>query len=253
VVDALLDREVPPHAVPSVKRAVRTAAIWLAIWLGPVLALAALLGPDHVYTHIATFFSQVAVVTFGGAYAVLAYIAQEAVEHYHWLQPPEMLDGLGLAETTPGPLIMVVEFVGFLAAYRNPGALHPILAGTLGATLTTWVTFAPCFLWIFVGAPWVEALRGKASLSAALSAITAAVVGVIANLAVWFGIHVLFAESREVGPLGWDVPVLASIQPLALVVMLGAAVALLRYHLGMIPVLAASAAVGLLAWAVGLA
>lgn len=253
VVDDLLDAGIPDHAQPSVPRAVRTAAVWLAIWLAPVLGLLLLLGPQHVFTQIATFFSQVAVVTFGGAYAVLAYIAQEAVEKYGWLQPPEMLDGLGMAETTPGPLIMVTEFVGFLAAYRNPGSLHPLLAGFLGATLTTWVTFAPCFLWIFVGAPWVEALRGKKSLSAALSAITAAVVGVVLNLAVWFGVHVLFTESRPVDLLGstFDVPILASVEPLAVAVAMGASVALLRFHVGMIPVLAVSALVGIVAWSAG--
>src|SRR4051812_31090793 len=135
-----------------------------------------------------------AMVTFGGAYAVLAYVAQQAVEHYGWLQPGEMLDGLGMAETTPGPLIMVTQFVGFMAAFRAPGALPPLLAGTLGGLLTTWVTFAPCFLWIFVGAPYIERLRGNPALAGALSAITAAVVGVILNLAVWFALHTVFGQ-----------------------------------------------------------
>ena len=160
-----------------------------------------------------------AVVTFGGAYAVLAYVAQQAVETYGWLEPGEMLDGLGMAETTPGPLIMVVQFVGFMAAFRDPGTLPPLLAGTLGGLLTTWVTFVPCFMWIFLGAPFVETLRGNRALSAALAAITAAVVGVILNLAVWFALHVMFAEVKEVRVIGMtlDVPVLGSINPAALV------------------------------------
>jgi chromate transport protein ChrA len=148
-----------------------------------------ILGRDNVFSDIATFFSTIAVVTFGGAYAALAYVAQQAVEGFGWLGPGEMLDGLGMAETTPGPLIMVLQFVGFMAAFRDPGSLPPLLAGTLGGLLATWVTFTPCFLWIFLGAPFVELLRGNRALTAALSAITAAVVGVILNLAIWFSIH----------------------------------------------------------------
>ena len=187
-----------------------------------------------------------AVVTFGGAYAVLAYVAQEAVNHYGWLAPGEMLSGLGLAETTPGPLILVTQFVGFLAAYRAPGALDPMVAGTLGALLTTWVTFVPCFLWIFLGAPYIEALRGRASLSAALSAITAAVVGVILNLAVWFGLHVVFGtvDERRLAGLRVLVPDVATIDPVALVLAALALVAMLRFKVGMIPMLAVSAALG---------
>ncbi len=237
VIDALLDRQVPEHARPSVGRALQTAAIWLVIWLAPVGALWAVLGRENVFTRIALFFSGAAVVTFGGAYAVLAYIAQQAVENYHWLTPPEMLDGLGMAETTPGPLIMVVEYVGFLAAARNPGSMSPLLAGFLGATLTTWVTFAPCFLWIFVGAPWVEALRGKRSLTAALSAITAAVVGVIANLALWFGMHVLVHDG--------------AVDVVACGIAIASAVAILRFHAPLPAVLAGAAGSGLLAWALG--
>ncbi len=174
--------------------------LFLVLWLGPVVALVATLGVDHVFSEIALFFSKMAVVTFGGAYAVLAYVAQAAVDTHGWLKPGEMLDGLGLAETTPGPLIMVTQFVGFLGAYRDAGELPPLAAGSLGALITIWVTFAPCFLWIFIGAPFVERLRGHAGLSAALAAITAAVVGVILNLAVWFALHVIFAE---VGNLNW--------------------------------------------------
>ena len=156
------------------------------------------LGTQNVFSQIALFFSKMAMVTFGGAYAVLAYVAQQAVEHYGWLKPGEMLDGLGMAETTPGPLIMVLQFVGFMAAFRHPGPLSPLLAGTLGGLLATWVTFTPCFLWIFLGAPFAEKLRGVKALNAALSAITAAVVGVVLNLAVWFAVHTLFHETVPV-------------------------------------------------------
>ena len=166
----------------------------------PVAALYFGLGGDNVFTQIALFFSKMAVVTFGGAYAVLAYVAQQAVDNYHWVTAGQMLDGLGMAETTPGPLIMVTQFVGFLAAWRDPGTMSPLLAATLGGLLTTWVTFTPCFLWIFFGAPFVEALRANKALGAALGAITAAVVGVILNLAVWFALHVLFAR-RDAGAL----------------------------------------------------
>jgi chromate transporter len=211
-----------------------------------VAALLVVLGPDHVFSHIAIFFSKLAMVTFGGAYAVLAYVAQQAVETYGWLQPGEMLDGLGLAETTPGPLIMVTQFVGFLGAFRDPGALNPFVAGTLGGLLTTWVTFVPCFLWIFLGAPFVEAIRGNRALAAALAVITAAVVGVVLNLAVWFGLHVLFGEVREVEGFGisLDVPVLSTVDPPALVLTLAAIVAVFHLKIGMIPVLAACSAAG---------
>ena len=208
--------------------------------------LAALLGFDQVYVQEGVFFSKMAVVTFGGAYAVLAYVAQEAVNNYGWLAPGEMLDGLGMAETTPGPLIMVVQFVGFMGAYRHPGLLDPMLAGFLGAMITTWVTFVPCFLWIFLGAPYIEALRGNQSLSAALSAITAAIVGVILNLAAWFGLHVVFAEVNEVRTFGMTlhVPVWETVDVAALALAAAALVAMLRFKVGMIPTLAISAAVG---------
>jgi chromate transport protein ChrA len=175
----------------------QVAAVWLALWLIPVALLLWALGTSNVFSQIAVFFSKMAMVTFGGAYAVLAYVAQQAVEHYAWLKPGEMLDGLGMAETTPDPLIMVLQFVGFMAAFRDPGALSPMLAGTLGGLLATWVTFAPCFLWIFLGAPFIEKLRGNKAVSAALSAITAAVVGVVLNLAIWFAIHTVFRQCRR--------------------------------------------------------
>jgi chromate transporter len=203
----------------------------------PVTAILFAFGTEDVFAKIAVFFSKMAMVTFGGAYAVLSYVAQQAVEHYGWLKPGEMLDGLGMAETTPGPLIMVTQFVGFLAAYRSPGSMPPLLAGTLGGLLTTWVTFAPCFLWIFVGAPYVERLRGNRALVGALSAITAAVVGVILNLAVWFALHTVFAETRRftVGPVRLDVPVPSSLNPWALALAASAVLERFRFNLAHIP------------------
>jgi chromate transporter len=248
VVDALIESGRAPHTRPDARRLLLVTLGFGALWLAPVALLWALLGGGSVFAQIGFFFSKMAVVTFGGAYAVLAYVAQQAVETYGWLGPGEMLDGLGLAETTPGPLILVLEFVGFLAAYREAGALEPMLAGLLGAVLTVWVTFVPCFLWIFAGAPYVEALRGRPALAAALAAITAAVVGVILNLAVWFALHVLFGEVRELdaGPLRLLAPVAASLDPVALILAVAALVALLRFHVGMIPVLAGAALCGLI-------
>jgi len=206
-----------------------------------------ILGPASIFTRLATFFSGTSLVTFGGAYAVLAFVAQQAVERFHWLSAPEMLDGLGLAETTPGPLIMVLQFVGFLAAFRAPGALPPLLAGALGGLLTTWATFAPCFLWVFAGAPFVEALRGVKALSAALSAISAAVVGVILNLTVWLAIHTLF---RETFPFhGVDAPVWASVNVIAVACASCAAVSLFVFRAGVMTTLASCAVAT--AWAFG--
>lgn len=245
--DTALGEEVPDHARPPASWSLKIGAIFLALWLVPVAALVILLGPGNAFSDIAVFFSKMAVVTFGGAYAVLAYVAQQAVDTYGWLRPGEMLDGLGMAETTPGPVIMVVQFVGFLGAYRDPGSLPPLLAGTLGGLLTTWVTFAPCFLWIFIGAPYVETLRSNKALSTALAAITAAVVGVILNLAVWFAMHVLFGEVTTLDVLGLslDVPVLSSIRPASLLLTLAAVIAVFRFHLGVLTVLAGCSALGL--------
>ncbi|KEQ52690.1 chromate efflux transporter [Sphingobium chlorophenolicum] len=240
--DTALGEQLPEHARPHLRWSLRISAVLLLLWLGPVLALFLTLGPDNIFTHIASFFSQMAVVTFGGAYAVLAYVAQEAVGTFGWLRPGEMLDGLGMAETTPGPLIMVTQFVGFLAAFRDSGVLHPLLAATLGAILTTWVTFVPCFLWIFAGAPFIERLRGNPALSGALKAITAAVVGVILNLAIWFAIHTLFGKVQRIG--GVDLPLLSSVNIPALLLSIGAMVAMFRFKVGMLPVLAACAALG---------
>jgi len=188
-------------------------AAWGAIWAAPMAAVFLFLGPGHVLWDIGVFFSQLAVVTFGGAYAVLAYMAQEAVGGFGWLSAGEMADGLGLAETTPGPLIMVTQFVGYLAAFRDPGPFSPLVAGMLGAALTTWVTFAPCFLWIFAFAPWMDRLQRAPALKGGLAGVTAAVVGVIANLALWFTLHVLFARVAvaEAGPLRLQVPEWASL------------------------------------------
>jgi chromate transporter len=243
----LLDDHALPQERAAAGHTLRVLLTWGAIWLVPVAALWVAVGPDDLFSQIAVFFSKMAMVTFGGAYAVLAYVAQQAVEHYGWLKPGEMLDGLGMAETTPGPLIMVTQFVGFMAAYRTPGALPPLLAGTLGGLLTTWVTFAPCFLWIFVGAPYVERLRGNRALAGALAAITAAVVGVILNLAVWFALHTIFAETRSftAGPVSFDVPVLASLNPWALALAAAAVLAVFRFKVGMVQTLAACAAAGI--------
>jgi chromate transporter len=246
--DSLLGEETPQHARPNVRWSLSITAVFLALWLVPVAALYVGLGGGNVFTQIALFFSKMAVVTFGGAYAVLAYVAQQAVDNYHWVTAGQMLDGLGMAETTPGPLIMVTQFVGFLAAWREPGGMPPLLAATLGGLLTTWVTFTPCFLWIFFGAPFVEAMRANKALGAALGAITAAVVGVILNLAVWFALHVLFAKVVQVHWLGAsvDVPVLSSVDLPSLVLALAAAVAIFRFKMGMIPVLLASATAGMI-------
>jgi chromate transporter len=233
---------------PSNGTALRTLLLWGSVWLVPLALLYLLLGGEDTFTQIGTFFSQAALVTFGGAYSVLAYVAQEAVNTYGWLRPGEMLDGLGLAETTPGPLIQVVQFVGFLGAYRDPGVLSPLIAGVLGSVLTSWVTFAPCFLWIFLGAPYIEYLRGNRVLSSALSGITAAVVGVILNLAVWFGLHVIFGvvNEQQMGPLRLYIPAWPTLDVAALVLSIVSFVALFRLKVGMLPTLALSAGLGLI-------
>lgn len=246
VIDSMLGDAVPEHVRPNTARAIRLSALWLALWLVPVIALLVLVGQANVFSQIALFFSKMALVTFGGAYAVLAYVAQQAVEHYRWLKPHEMLDGLGMAETTPGPLIMVLQFVGFMAAYRDPSGLSPMAAATLGGLLATWVTFTPCFLWIFVGAPYIERLRGNTGLAGALSAITAAVVGVILNLSIWFALHTLFRQTVPVHafPLNFDMPVLTSVDIPALLLSIAAATAIFRFKLGMLTVLTGSCAAG---------
>lgn len=247
-VDRMLDEQRPAHTLPTRLRTITILAIFLPLWFAPLVAIALTAGLDSVWFKEGWFFSKAAVVTFGGAYAVLAYIAQQAVEVYGWLLPGEMLDGLGMAETTPGPLIQVVQFVGFMGAFREAGDLPPLLAGTLGAILTTWVTFVPCFLWIFLGAPYVESLRGHRRLTAVMSAITAAVVGVILNLALWFALHVIFADIRELhaGPIRLLLPEAGSLDPVAALLCIGALVAMLRFGIGMLPTLFTCMALGII-------
>jgi chromate transporter len=253
--DTLLGEELPDHAKPNARWSFQISATFLLLWLGPLAALLMVAGPANTFSRIGLFFSEMSVVTFGGAYAVLAYVAQQAVQSYHWLTPREMLDGLGMAETTPGPLIMVTQFVGFLGAYRSAGPLNPLVAATLGAILTTWVTFVPCFLWIFLGAPFIERLRGNRALSAALAGITAAVVGVILNLAVWFSIHALFAhvDAHRFSFGTMDMPVWRSVNLPALFLTLAAAVAVFRWRWNMLAVLGGCAAIGILARTTGFA
>ncbi|MEN3149180.1 chromate efflux transporter [Neorhizobium sp. IRAMC:178] len=243
--DSLLGEDI--HAQSNLAWSLKTSGVLAALWLLPVAVLLLTLGRDNVFSQIGVFFSQMAVVTFGGAYAVLAYVAQEAVEQFGWLRPGEMLDGLGMAETTPGPLIMVTQFVGFLAGHRDPGAINPLTAATLAAILTTWVTFLPSFLWIFAGAPFIEKMRGNIALTGAMSAITAAVVGVILNLAIWFGLHVLFGEVREItaGPWSMDIPVLNSVILPSLVLTAIAAMSIFRFGLSVVTTLLVSAALGI--------
>jgi chromate transporter len=233
---------------PSWGRALRLCLIWIPLWFAPLVLLALYFGPGHLFVTQGIFFSKMAVVTFGGAYAVLAYVAQRAVEDYGWLAPGEMLDGLGMAETTPGPLIQVVQFVGFMGAFRLAGELSPLAAGLLASVVVTWVTFVPCFLWIFLGAPYIERLQHHRSLNAALTAVTAAVVGVILNLAVWFSLNTLFGRLTEIHTYGLRllVPAWATLDLPALVIAAAAFLALFRFQAGLIPTLAGSAAAGLL-------
>ena len=220
-------------------RGLRIGVTSILLWWSPIVVVGALLGTHHAIFREGIFFSKAALVTFGGAYAVLPYVSQQAVENYHWLEPGQMLDGLGLAETTPGPLIMVLQFVGFLGAWNQPGDLPPLLAATLGALITTWATFVPCFLWILLGAPYVERLRGIKSLSAALSTVTAAVVGVILNLALWFGLHIIFPRN---GNADW----------FALVVCAVAFIGMLRWKWNIVPVVLGSGLLGLIYTVAGL-
>jgi chromate transporter len=226
------EHESPPHTQPNFARAVRLTIIWLALWLAPTLLAGLTRGWNSTLFGEGVFFSKAAVVTFGGAYAVLPYVAQEAI-NYGWLRPGQMMDGLGLAETTPGPLIMVVQFVGFVGAWQNPHGLSPLVAGTLGAFITTWAMFTPCFLWIFLGGPYIERLRGNVKLTTALSAITAAIVGVILNLAVWFALHVFFPQT---GGIDWFAIGLSAV----------AFVGMLRWNWDVIPVVVGSGVLGLI-------
>ena len=226
------EQESPPHTRPNLRRAILVSVICLALWLAPTVLVGFLRGWDSTLFQEGIFFSKAAVVTFGGAYAVLPYVAQQALFHYGWLKPGQMMDGLGLAETTPGPLIMVLQFVGFMGAWQHPEGLSPIIAATLGALLTTWATFTPCFLWIFVGGPHIEQLRGNDKLTSALTAVTAAIVGVILNLAVWFALHVFFPS--------------AGVDWFAVILCAAAFVAMLRYKIDIVPVVVASGVLGLI-------
>jgi chromate transporter len=240
---------VPPPDKNRWRQFALAALIGLVVWWAPVALAALVFGPQHVLVSIGMFFSKLAVVSFGGAYALLAYMAQQAVETYGWMTAPEMVDGLGLAETTPGPLILVTQFVGFLAAFREAAPFSPITAGVLGAAMTTWVTFVPSMLWIFAGAPFVERLRANRQLSGALAAITAAVVGVILNLSVWFALHVLFGKVTEMhaGPLRWYAfdPLALDIRAAVLAVI--AAVLAFGLHRSLIEVVVSMAALGAIA------
>ncbi len=241
--------EVEEIAAPGLwRRSLRILLLALFLWFAPLALLRLFLGPDHLFVTQGVFFSKMAVVTFGGAYAVLAYVAQRAVETYGWLLPGEMLDGLGMAETTPGPLIQVIQFVAFMGAYRNPGALDPLLAGVFASILVTWVTYVPCFLWIFLGAPYIERLRHNRALNAALTGVTAAIVGVILNLAVWFSLHTLFGQLGEVHAYGMRLllPVWHTLDFPALLIAAAAFLAIFRFRAGLLLTLAGSAAAGLL-------
>ena len=245
---ALIGDEDVVLAKPSIGRALKVLAIGLGLWFGPVALLMAILGRSSVYLDVAWFLSTAAVLTFGGAYSVLAYISQEAVNTYGWLEPGEMISGLGMAETTPGPLIQVVQFVGFMGPYREPGSLPPLQAGVFGAVIATWVTFVPSFLWIFLGAPFIEYLRGRPSITSALSTITAAVVGVVLNLAIWFALFTLFDDVREhrrFGALLYQ-PDVATLDWAAVAIAAGAAIAIFRYNTQTLRVVGGAAVVGVI-------
>jgi len=252
--EPLISDDALHHDRPSARRAATLLVVGLLAWFLPVALIAVTTGVGSVYTQQGLFFSGTAVVTFGGAYAVLAYVAQRAVEHYAWLSAGDMVRGLALAETTPGPLIMVVQFVAFLGAYHNPGPLDPWVAGVVASLLTTWVTFVPCFLFILLGAPYVERLRGNHALSAALTGITAAVVGVIANLGLYFAVHTLFRETRTItaGPLNLQVPQLDTIRPVPVAIAIIAAVLIFQAKWSVLRVLGVSAVLGLIAGLLGL-
>jgi chromate transporter len=224
--------ESPAHAKPTLARSLKIIGVCGALWWLPVIALGLWLGTDHTLFEQGIFFSKAAMVTFGGAYAVLPYVSQQAVENFQWVTAPQMLDGLGLAETTPGPLIMVLQFVGFLGGWGQPAPFSPLMSASFGAFITTWTTFLPCFLWIFLGAPYIEQLRGNTKLTAALSAITAAVVGVVLNLAVWFGLHVLFPTGQ---PVNW----------FGIVVCIVAFAGMTKWKWGIIPVVLGAGGLGL--------
>lgn len=248
VLDTAIDEGSLVHTVPSLKRSFWITLVCLFLWFTPILLSAAVLGLYSIFTQEGLFFSKMAIVSFGGAYAVLTYVGQQAVNHYGWISAGEMFDGLSMAETTPGPLIQVVQFVGFMAAYRNPGGLDPIFAGVLASFLVTWVTYVPCFLWIFLGAPYIERLRGIRSLNSALSGVTAAVVGVILNLALWFALHVLFGKVSEVSVYGVRlyIPELGTFHLDSLVLAIVAIVAIFYFKMGMMKTMGLSVVLGVI-------
>jgi chromate transporter len=243
-----IDEELPHHTRPSTMRFIRSLTIWLALWLAPTIALLAILGPANIFTQISLLFSKVAMMAIGGDYAVIAYAAQQDVDLYHWVSAREMQDGVAMGEMVPGTIMIVTEFLGFMASYRAPGALPPLLAGVFGGLLATWATFTPCFLWILVIAPFIEGLRGNAILNGPLRAVTAAAVGMIVNLTVWFGFRTLFHDVAQVhyARLAFDVPDVATLDPWALVLFIAAAIALLRFKFNAAVTLVASSAVGML-------
>jgi chromate transporter len=244
----IIDESCLTEVAPSWGRSLSITVLGLSLWFAPVLLIGWWQGWQSVFVQEAELFSKAALVTFGGAYSVLAYIGQQAVDQYEWLEPREMMDGLGMAETTPGPLIMVVQFVGFMAAYRNPGSLDPITAGILGSLVSVWVTFVPCFLWIFLGAPYIERLRSQQWISSALTAITAAVVGVIANLGIWFALHSLFTKvnTTTISVATFEWPTLTSVDPAMAFLAIGSILLLFGWRAGVITTLLASAISGCL-------
>jgi chromate transporter len=248
VIDRMEAQGALPHILPSYRRALSVLLTYVPAWLGPVILARLSAGPGSIWAEMGSFFARLAALGFGGAYAMLAYVAQSAVTGFGWLAPSEMLDGLGLAETTPGPLVLVLQFVGFLAAFHRPGGFDPLIAGCLGALLTLWVTFAPCFLWVFLGAPYSERLRGNEAVAAALSGISASVVGVIANLALWLSLRFLFGQIAELTVTGitLDVPLAASLDWHALVLTGAALIAVLRFRTGMTLTLVGSALAALI-------
>jgi chromate transporter len=247
----------PDHTRPSKIRIARTLATWIALWLAPPVALLAILGPANIFTQISMLFSKVALMAIGGDYAVIAYGAQEAVDVYHWISAREMQDGIAMGEMVPGTIMIVTQFLGFMAAFRDPGHLPPLVAGTLGGLIATWATFLPCFVWIFAIAPFIEHLRQNSLLDGPLRAITAAAVGMIINLSVWFGIRTLFHDLAPVryAGLSFDVPSVSSVSSVdawAVALFAASAILVLRFKFSAVPTLAMSCAAGMILIYLGL-
>jgi chromate transporter len=247
------DGALPDHARPNAVYFVRSLLFWLVLWFTPPVALLAICGLGNIYTQISLLFGRVALMAIGGDYAVVAYAAQQVVESYHWVSAQEMQASIAMGEMVPGTIMIVTQFLGFLAAYRNPGTMLPLVAGIFGGLLATWMTFCPCFLWISLIAPFIEGLRRKTFLNSVLQAITAAAVGMILYLSAWFAIRTLFHHVERVhyAHLRFDMPIFASFDPLALALFICAAVALLRFRIGAVATLAASSAIGILLFLLG--